>query len=79
MELMNNTTTIEKHLVQMQSDLLAIQAGIQADLDSMSELSQMVSMRLQMAMDRRSKFVETLSNVLKTISDTQDSIIQNMK
>ena len=79
MELMNNTTTIEKHLVQMQSDLLAIQAGIQADLDSMSELSQMVSMRLQMAMDRRSKSVETLSNVLKTISDTQDSIIQNMK
>ncbi len=40
----------------------------------MSELSQMVSMRLQMAMDRRFNFVETLSNVLKTISDTQDSI-----
>ena len=39
----------------------------------------MLSMRLQMAMDQRSKVVETLSNVLKTIDETGDQIVQNMK
>jgi len=44
-----------------------------------SESSQATSMNLQMAMDRRSKFVEALSNVMKRIDDTQESIVQNMK
>ena len=39
----------------------------------------MLSMRLQMAMDQRSKVVETLSNILKTIDETGDQIVQNMK
>lgn len=47
--------------------------------DSMNEMSEMTSMRLQMAMDRRSKFVEALSNIMKKMSDTDSSIIQNMK
>jgi len=34
---------------------------------------------LQMAMDQRSKFIETLSNIEKSISDVDDSILQNMK
>lgn len=50
-----------------------------SDLDSMSEMGEMESLRLQMAMDRMSKQMSTLSNLLKKISDTQNSIIQNIK
>jgi hypothetical protein len=50
-----------------------------ASLNSMNEMSEMTSMRLQMAMDRRSKFVEALSNIMKKIDSTQETIIQNLK
>lgn len=49
------------------------------DLDALSEMGEMESVRLQMAMDRMSKLMSTLSNVLKKISDTQNSIVQNIK
>ena len=49
------------------------------DLDSMSELGEMESLRLQMAMDRMSKMMSTLSNLLKKMSDTASQITQNMK
>lgn len=50
-----------------------------SDLDSMSELGEEKSLRLQMTMDRMSKQMSTLSNLLKKISDTQNSIVQNIK
>jgi hypothetical protein len=53
--------------------------SVKNDLDSMSEMGEMESLRLQMAMDRMSKLMQTLSNLLKKISDTQQSIIQNIK
>jgi hypothetical protein len=59
-------------------DLWPVRLTLQGRLDSMNEMSEMTSMRLQMAMDRRSKFVETLSNMLKKIDKTQEAIIQNM-
>lgn len=49
------------------------------DMDSMSEMGETESLRLQMAMDRLSKMMSTLGNLLKKISDTQQSITQNMK
>ncbi|OSZ79812.1 hypothetical protein CAP36_00670 [Chitinophagaceae bacterium IBVUCB2] len=52
---------------------------IKNDLDSMNEMGEMESLRLQMAMDRMSKMMSTLSNLLKKISDTQNGIIQNLK
>lgn len=52
---------------------------MKSDLDSMSEMGEMQSLRLQMAMDRLSKMMSTLSNVLKKISDTQGAIVQNIK
>jgi|CXWL01.1.fsa_nt_gi hypothetical protein len=58
-------------------DEAKIKAG--NDLDSMSEMGEMESLRLQMAMDRMSKMMSTLSNLLKKISGTQDSIIANLK
>ena len=49
------------------------------DLDSMSEMGEMESLRLQMAMDRLNKMMATLSNILKKISDTSQQITQNIK
>lgn len=53
--------------------------SILAQLDSMNEISEEMSLRLQMAMDRRSKFISTLSQMMKTISSTQDILVQNLK
>jgi hypothetical protein len=56
-----------------------LQAQVKKDLDSLSEMGEMESLRLQMAMDRLSKMMSTLSNLLKKISDTDASIVQNLK
>jgi len=59
-----------------------IQANIEkikGDLDSMSEMGEMESLRLQMQMDRMSKLMSTLSNILKKLADTAQAITQNLK
>lgn len=60
-------------------DLAGVEAKLKDSLDSLSEMGEMDSLRLQMAMDRRSKFVEALSNIMKKISDTSETIIGNLK
>jgi hypothetical protein len=45
----------------------------------MGDMSEMQSMRLQMAMDNRSKFVESLSNIMKEMSNTASQITKNLK
>ena len=52
---------------------------LKSKLDGLSEMSEMTSLRLQMMMDRRSKFLSTLSNIMKKISTTQDTLVQNLK
>lgn len=47
--------------------------------DGKSSMSQQNAMRLQMALDRRSKFVQTLSNLMKKITTTQDTLVENVK
>lgn len=59
--------------------LQSIRDALEAKLDSMSEMSEMTSLRLQMASDRRSKLMQTLSNIMKKISDTNNAITQNIK
>ena len=44
-----------------------------------SDMSQLESMRLQNLMDRRSKFVEVLSNIMKSIGNTANQITGNLK
>lgn len=44
-----------------------------------SDLPEMSSMRLQLAMDRRSKLLATLSNLMKKMSTTQGTLVQNLK
>jgi hypothetical protein len=56
--------------------LKTIEGGLLGGLD---EVSEMTSLRLQMAMDRRSKFISTLSQMIKKISTTQDILVQNIK
>jgi len=38
-----------------------------------------LSLKLQILMDRRAKIIQTLSNILKKISQTSDTIIANIK
>ncbi len=61
------------------ADVDALVEKIKALLDSMSEMGEMESLRLQMYMDRLSKLMSTLSNILKKISDTASAITQNIK
>ena len=61
------------------ANLQSLENQLKQQLDSMNELSEMSSLRLQMMMDRRSKFISTLSNIMKKISTTQDTLVQNLK
>ena len=61
------------------AQLLAVQNDLKRKLDDMNEMSEMTSLRLQMMMDRRSKFISTVSNITKKISTTQDTLVQNLK
>lgn len=53
--------------------------ALRNNLDGMNEMSEMTSLRLQMTMDRRSKFISTLSQIMKKISTTQHTLVQNLK
>lgn len=62
-----------------QAALDTLLAPAKADPSTLDALSQSEALTLQMIMDRRSKLMAALSNVLKKISDTSSSIVQNMK
>lgn len=57
-----------------EADLRQVLAGAKAA--TMSEAQQL---RMQMAMDRQSKLMSTLSNLLKKASESSGAIIQNIK
>jgi hypothetical protein len=59
--------------------LASLDAQIKQAGDSLSGISDEDQLRLQMLMDARSKFLQTLSDIEKTESDTQNSIVQNLK
>jgi len=61
------------------AELKDLQDDVEGNLDELNELSEMTSLRLQMTMDRRSKFISTLSRMMKKISSTQDALVQNIK
>ena len=83
------TSTAKAHLAVLQTDIersLRTKAEIEGaidvvkdSLDSLSEMGEMESLRLQMAMDRMSKLMTTLSNLLKKISETSEAVVQNIK
>jgi hypothetical protein len=51
------------------------------DLDKVtgSDMGTILSMRFQMAMDRESKFLESLSNIMRHMSSTESQITRNLK
>ena len=49
------------------------------EMDDVGEMGEMESLRLQMAMDRLTKLMSTLSNLLKKIAETAEGIVQNLK
>jgi Spy/CpxP family protein refolding chaperone len=53
--------------------------AIYDDLFVSTDFGEEEAFRLQMAMDRMSKMMETLSNILKKVSDTDSGIVQNLK
>jgi hypothetical protein len=59
-------------LQQLLSELFAMHDGL-------DELSQDELLKIQALMDRRSKLMVALSNILKQIGDTSSTIISNMK
>jgi hypothetical protein len=63
----------------MDEDIRAVMTEAKRSLDGMNGISEMTSLRLQMTMDRRSKFIQTLSNIMKKIGATQETLVQNIK
>ena len=47
--------------------------------NTLGDMSQEIMLKLQITMDRRQKVIQTLSNILKKISSTSDTIISNLK
>jgi len=47
--------------------------------DKLTDMSEETQLKLQMMMDRREKALEAISNMMKKMDDTQDSIIKNIK
>ncbi len=60
-------------------DVANSQAALQNDLDSDNEISEMAQVQIQMLMDRRSKLLEMVSNIEKSVSDTDAAIVSNLK
>jgi endonuclease III len=48
-------------------------------LDSLSDLSELSSLRLRSFMDRRAKALEAISNIFKKFAETQAKIVANLK
>ena len=48
-------------------------------VETMSETTEIDSLRLQQVMERRSKIIQALANIIKKVSETTDSIVQNLK
>jgi Arc/MetJ-type ribon-helix-helix transcriptional regulator len=61
------------------AQLKAILDRLKGDLDSINEMSELTSMRLQMAVDRRSRLILVLANIMKKMSATQEALAQNLK
>jgi hypothetical protein len=56
-----------------------IQTQIGSSLKGLDDESETQSLELQMTMDRRSKLLDTLSNIMKTIADANEALIANLK
>jgi hypothetical protein len=65
-------------IVRTQDLRLALET-LTTQRDDLSEMGEIESLRLQMAMDRMRKFESALSNLMKKLSETSNAIVQNIK
>ncbi|MFN8264958.1 MAG: hypothetical protein U0T11_02740 [Chitinophagaceae bacterium] len=77
--LQSQMITFRDSLTNSKVEIDRLLKEIKEQTDKMNEMNEMESLRLQMAMDRLSKIMSTLSNMLKKISETSQSITQNLK
>lgn len=56
-----------------------VTAKVNSELDAVGELGEEQSLKMQITMDRMSKQMSTISNLLKKISSTAQTITQNLK
>jgi hypothetical protein len=68
-----------ERVAQESDELAALLRAEYDDLFVTTDEFELESLRLQMAVDRQSKLLETLSNILKKISDTKRGIVDNIK
>jgi hypothetical protein len=59
--------------------LASMEQNLNQNVDIVNEMSEATALQLQMEMDRRSKLMQTLSNLMKSIGDTDSAIVQNLK
>ena len=69
----------EEELDGVDGGIGSIHDAVKGRLDSLNEMGETESLRLQMTMDNRSKFMQTLSNANQKIIQTSDSITTNIK
>lgn len=63
-----NLAELEKYIAEMETNY-----------DTLGNLSEELSLKLQIQTERRQKIIQTLSNILKKISSTSDTLISNIK
>jgi len=69
-----------RSLNKIEKDNLAAEIqALDALSDSLDDISEIVQLKLQMAMDRRAKYISTLSSIMAKISQTRDTVIENIK
>ena len=81
-ETKNLKTQLEKlsdSVASMQRDLNMLVESLKSKLDSKDEMSEADKLALQTAMERMNKAYSTISNMMKKMHDTQQSIIGNLK
>jgi len=61
------------------SVVTAGESGLKPRMDSRIKRTKSESLKSQMEMDRRSKFMSTLSNLLKKMSETSQQVASNIK
>ena len=73
--LRNHFTQIGVAMADAERELPALEQALKGT----AGLDQQNSLRLQMSMDRLSKLMTTISNLMKKASDTQNTMVQNLK
>jgi hypothetical protein len=72
----NKTGVIAK---ASKAEMLQLKKELSDQRDSLSEMGKEDQLQLQKMMERKNQLESLISNCMKKISDTQNSIIQNMK